>query len=52
MVVWRGAKSRCGVYFQTCSRTYSDRLPVVVLILHSAGGGCLEVGYLFQTFPH
>ncbi len=23
-----------------------------LLILHSAGGWCLVVGYLFQTFPH
>ncbi len=29
MVVWRGVKGGCGVVFQTCSRTHSDRLPVV-----------------------
>ncbi len=29
LVVWRGVQSGCGVFFQTCSRTHSDRLPVV-----------------------
>ncbi len=28
MVVWSGAQGRCGVFFQTWSRTHSDRLPV------------------------
>ncbi len=29
MVVWRGVQGGCGVFVQTCSRTHSDRLPVV-----------------------
>ncbi len=29
MVVWRAVQSGCGLYFQTCNRTHSDRLPVV-----------------------
>ncbi len=28
-VVWRGVQGGCGVFFQTCSRTRSDHLPVV-----------------------
>ncbi len=29
MVVWRGVHGMCGVFFQTCSRTLSNHLPVV-----------------------
>ncbi len=29
-----------------------DELTENATILHSAGGWCLVVGYLFQTFPH
>ncbi len=29
VVVWRGVQGGCGVFFQTCSRTRSDHLPVV-----------------------
>ncbi len=29
MVVWRVVQSGCGMFVQTCSRTHSDRLPVV-----------------------
>ncbi len=29
MVVWRGVQGGCGVFFQTCNGTYSNRLPVV-----------------------
>ncbi len=34
--------------FQTCNRTHSV---CQLFILHSAGGWCLVVVYLFQTFP-
>ncbi len=36
--------------FQTCSRTHSDRLPVVDS--PQCWGWCLVVGDVFQTFPH
>ncbi len=29
MVVWRGVQGGCGVFFQTCNRARSNRLPVV-----------------------
>ncbi len=29
MVVWRGVQSGCGMFFQICNITHSDRLPVV-----------------------
>ncbi len=29
MVVWRCPAVQCGVFFQTCNRTHSNRLPVV-----------------------
>ncbi len=50
MVVRRGVQSGCGVFFQTCSRTHSDRLPVVDC--PQCWGWGLVVGDLFQTFPH
>ncbi len=28
MVVWRNVQGGCGCFFQTCSRTHLDRLPV------------------------
>ncbi len=48
MVVWRGVQSGCGMFFQTCSRTHSDHLPVV----DSPQCCSFVVGDLFQTFPH
>ncbi len=29
MVVWRGVQGGCGLFFQTNSKTHSDRLAVV-----------------------
>ncbi len=48
MIVWRGVQSGCGMFFQTCSRTHSDHLPVV----DSPQCCSFVVGDLFQTFPH
>ncbi len=49
MVVWRGVQGGCGVFFQTCSRTHSDCLPVADP--PECSGWCLIIRYVFQTFP-
>ncbi len=50
MVVWRCVQGGCGVFFQTCNRINSDRLPVVGS--PRCWGWCLVVDDLFQTFLH
>ncbi len=53
MVVWRGVQGGCGLFFQTNSKTHSDRLAVVDSSHTLLGGGaCLVIGNLFHTFPH
>ncbi len=51
MVVSMCAERLWGVFF------FKSALELIqifcqLLILHSAEGWCLVVGYLFQTFPH
>ncbi len=50
MVVWRGVQSGVGCFFKHAVEII--QIVCLLLILHSAGGWCLVVGYLFQTFPH
>ncbi len=46
MVVWSGV----GCFFKPAVELI--HIVCQLLILHRAGGWCLVVGYLFQTFPH
>ncbi len=51
MVVWRGVQlSSVGCFFKPAIELI--QIACQLLILHSAGGRSLIVGYLFQTFPH
>ncbi len=49
MVVWRGVQSGCGVFF---SNQYNSFRSGGWCHYSDAGGWCLVVGDLFQTFPH
>ncbi len=46
MFVWRGDQGGYGVFFKPAIELI--QIICQLLILHSAGGWCLEVGYLFQ----
>ncbi len=50
MVVLRGVQGGCGVFVKPAVQHI--QIVCQLLILHSAGGWCLVVGDLFQTFPH
>ncbi len=49
--MWRGVQGGCGMFF---FKPAVELIQIVcqLLSLHSAGGWCLVVGDLFQTFPH